>query len=92
MLFQTISLSLNLFLFLPISNSIVSGEIKNCQQLSSCSKQKMLVERRTDNSRDSPSPKKSCTDEGKDYQEGDEIQRDGVKFVCKDGKFVPRDE
>ncbi|MBD2308629.1 hypothetical protein H6G17_24465 [Chroococcidiopsis sp. FACHB-1243] len=91
MLFQTISLSLNLFLFLPILSNL-SVETKNCQQLSNCSKQKIIVGRRTDNSRNSPPPKKTCTDEGKDYQEGEEIQRDGVKFICKDGKFVPRDE
>lgn len=89
MLVRAIFLSVNFLLYLPISNFNIV-EIRNCKQLSSCSKQKVIIGQNSDNLSNS-STKKTCKHEGKTYQEGEEIQKDGMSLVCKNGKFVPRD-
>lgn len=97
MLIELFSLTLNALLIFPISQSELFTRINDirawdCAFVSSCIRQSDVIGQnpQPNNPPNSTNDKKTCKDEGKDYQEGQVIKRHGVDLVCKEGRFVPK--
>lgn len=97
MLLETFSLSLSLLLFVPSYQPEIAVKkhnilAKKCTHIRNCKGQiTIIAEDPSPNDwSDSKPNKKTCKDKDKVLQEGAEIERHGVKLVCKNGELKER--